>query len=586
MKKYIILVFVLALLFACNDDYLETVPQTSITEKNFFQNENDLQTYTYQFYDYLSASYWDRPSDNTTVEKGSIQDLLLGTVNADNIGGWSWENLRVINYFLDNYQNATGDESAINKYGALGRFIRAKFYIDKVKTYSDVPWYSHAINTDDEDMLYKARDTRELVVDSIIGDLEFATEYLTDESSKTLISKWAAYAELARFCLYEGTFRKYHKGESDLHVTKEPEYFLNKAIDASNAVMQSGNFSIYSTGNIYEDYNDLFNGEADLSSNPEIIMYLDYEDDKREHGAELVLDFENGVSRSMADSYLYTDGNFVPKSKTDVTELGDAFTERDPRMIQSLFYPGYILPTATTPYKLSINKTGGYGQIKFLPKEKGMHWSGYMTVYTDLPLYRYAEVLLTYAEAKAELGEITQEDLDKTVNLLRDRVQVGHLHMAPAIDPVLEEINSGITSSQKAELLEIRRERRVELFAEGFRYDDMMRWKLGKIFEKPQQGIYVPESGLVDMTGNGSPDYFISDSESNEPADLPAGTTILITTSDDSPVYLEYGTYGHIMFKFEKDGVGTFVEPKYYYRPVPTSQIVLNPNLEQIFGWD
>ncbi len=586
MKNNIIFLFIIALLFACNDNYLEKFPQTNISEKNFFQNAGDLQTYSYQFYDYLGASYWDRPSDNTTVEKESVRGLLLGTVTADNIGGWSWSRLRSINYFLDNYKNAIGDINEINKYGAMGHFARAKFYIGMVKTYSDVPWYSNVISNDDEEMLYKARDPRELVVDSIIADLEFATQYLTDENSKTLLSKWAAYAELGRFCLYEGTYRKYHKGETDLHITKQPEYFLDKAITASEAIIESGKFSIYSKGKAFEDYSDIFNGGTDLAINPEIIMFLDYEDDKREHGAELVLDFENGVSRSMADSYLDINGKFLPESVTDTTQLKDVFTNRDPRMKQSLFYPGYILPSGTTQTKLSVTKTGGYAQIKFLPKEKGKHWEGYMTVYTDLPLYRYAEVLLINAEAKAEEGKVTQGDLDLTVNALRDRVGVGHLHMAPPVDPVLDDINKGITSSQKAELLEIRRERRVELFAEGFRYDDMMRWKLGKIFEEAQQGIYVPPSGLVDITGNGTPDYFISDSGANKPADLPAATTILITTSDDSPIYLENGNSGHIMFKIERDGVGIFIEPKYYYRPVPTSQILLNPNLKQIFGWD
>ncbi len=585
--KNIISIFILALLFACNDAYLERFPQTSISEKNFFKSATDLRTYSYQFYDYLGAAFMDRPSDNVTVEKGGIQSLLLGTVTADNAGGWgSWGTLRAINFFLDNYKNAQGDAGEIKKYGAMGRFARAKCYMDMVRTYSDVPWYSHVVKDDDTQMLFKPRDTRELVVDSIIADLEFATANLTNESSKTLLSKWAAYTELSRFCLYEGTYRKYHSGETDLHVVKSSDYFLTKAINAAEAVMESGNFSISSKGNPFEDYGDLFNGGTELNINPEIIMYIDYEDDKREHGSRLVLDFENGISRTMADSYLYTNGTFVPKSVTDVTPLEQVFTNRDPRMKQSLYFPGYILPSDPIPYKISINKTGGYGQIKFIPKVKAKHWEGFYSCYTDLPLYRYAEVLLNYAEAKAELGQLSQADLDKTINLLRDRVGVGHLSMNPPIDPVNEAINKGITSKQKAELLEIRRERRVELFAEGFRYDDMMRWKLGKIFEQPQQGIYVPSTGMVDVTGDGEADYFISDSESKKPADLPDNVSVLITTSDDSPVYLENGNYGHIMFKFEQKGIGTFIEPKYYYRPIPTSQMLLNKNLKQIFGWN
>lgn len=586
MKK-IYSIFILALLFACNDDFLQRFPQTSIAQENFFKSTTDLRTYSYQFYDYLGASYMDRPSDNVTVEKGGIQSLMLGSVTADNAGGWgSWGTLRAINFFLDNYKKAEGDAGEIKKYGAMGRFARAKCYTGMVRSYSDVPWYSHVVKDDDTEMLFKPRDIRELVVDSIIADLEFATANLTNETSKTLLSKWAAYTELSRFCLYEGTYRKYHSGETDLHVVKSADYFLNKAVSAAEVVMKSGNFAISSKGKPFEDYGDLFNGGTELNTNPEIIMYIDYEDDKKEHGSRLVLDFENGISRTMADSYLYTNGTFVPKSVTDVTPLEKVFVDRDPRMKQSLYFPGYILPSDEIAYKISINKTGGYGQIKFIPKVKAKHWEGFYSCYTDLPLYRYAEVLLNYAEAKAELGQLNQADLDKTINAIRDRVGVGHLLMSPAIDPVNEAINKGITSKQKAELLEIRRERRVELFAEGFRYDDMMRWKLGKIFEQPQQGIYVPSSGMVDVTGDGKVDYFISDSESKKPTDLPDNVSVLITTSDDSPVYLENGNNGHIMFKFEQKGIGTFIEPKYYYRPIPTSQMLLNKNLKQIFGWN
>ncbi|MCY1721428.1 RagB/SusD family nutrient uptake outer membrane protein [Prolixibacteraceae bacterium Z1-6] len=586
MKK-IYLIFIVALFFACNDEHLDRFPQTNITEKNFFNNITDLKTYTYQFYDYWGTTYWDRPSDNTTIEKGSMRGLMLGSVTADNYGGWgksAWSRLRSINYFLGNYSNADGDEDEKKRYAAMGHFARAKDYIEKVQTYSDVPWYSTVLETTDED-LYKPRDTREMVVDSIINDLEMATAHLKDESKKTLLSKWAAYTELARYCLYEGTYRQYHAGETDLHVTKQPAYFYNKAIEAATAVMESGKFSIH-TGNIDEAYSDLFNGGTNLESSPEIIMYIDYEDDKREHGAELVLEFENGISRSMADSYVKSDGAFMTTSETQTLELNDAFTNRDPRMKQSLFYPGYTLPETGNPHKLAINKTGGYAQIKFMPKERSTHWDGYATVHTDLPLYRYAEVLLIYAEAKAELGQLTQEDLDKTVNLLRDRVGVAHLKMNPPVDPVQEELYPNVTSAQKAEILEIRRERRVELFAEGFRYTDMMRWKIGKLFEKPQRGIYVPSTGLVDVTGDGVPDYFISDDGSNMPVDLPSETTVYLSDDSNVSLFLEYGKSGHIMLKLEQGNIGTFAEPKLYYRPIPTSEILLNPNLEQLFGWN
>jgi len=581
--KYIYFILLVILLTACNDDYLEKYPQTEISEKNFFNNTTDLETYTYQFYDYLGASYLDRPSDNTTIEKGSMRSLMLGSVTADNAGGWgksSWSRLRSINYLLDNYNKAEGDQGQKNKFAAMGHFSRAMFYIGKVNSFSDVPWYNSVLTTDNEEELYKARDTRELVIDSIIKDLEYATMNLHDEGDKTIISKWTAYAQLARLCLNEGAFRQYHASEGDLHVNKAPEYFYNKAIEATNAIIGSGKFSIQS-GN----YGDYFNGVVDLASSPETIMYLDYEDQKRTHGSDLVLDFENGISRSMADSYLKLDGTYMTLNETQALEINDAFTDRDPRMIQSLFYPGYVLPSIGLPYKLPITKTGGYAQIKFLPKEKDTHWDGWYTVHTDLPLYRYAETLLIYAEAKAELGQLTQTDLDMTINELRSRVGIAPLNMNPPVDPTQEILYPNISSPQKAELLEIRRERRVELFAEGFRYTDMMRWKVGKIFEKPQKGIYVPPSGLVDMTGDGEPDYFISDDGSNMPSDLPDDITILLTEEETIPIFLEFGQSGYIMFKIEQTNIGSFVEPKYYYRPIPTGEILLNPNLTQLFGW-
>lgn len=590
MKKILLISisFILVLLVSCNDKFLDRAPQTNLTDQNFFTSISDLQTYTYQFYDYWAPSYWDIPSDNTTFEKGSIKSLLLGSVTPDNSGGWSWGQLRTINYFIKNYKRASGDPLSVNHYGAMGRFARAKFYIDMVKTFSDVPWYSKDLATNDPE-LYKGRDTREMVVDSIISDLDFATKNLFDISHKTLISKWVAYAELSRFCLYEGTFRKYHAGEKDLHVTKTSDYFFNKAIAASDAVMASGKFSISNTGKPAEDYANLFNGGTDLNANSEVLMYTHYEKGKRTHGAELVLQFQNGISRTMADTYLYTDGKFVPKSVTDTLQFKDFFKNRDLRLKQSIMFPGYIQPNeAPTPHKLPISKTAGYGQIKFMPKDKGSNWDGYMTVTTDLPLYRYAEVLLINAETKAELGTLTQTDLNNTINKLRARAGMPNLNMAPPVDPVLAALYSNVITSQKAEILEIRRERNVELFAEGFRYDDLMRWKLGKIFELQQQGVFVPASGFVDYTNDGIPDYFITNDASKIPANITTtypGITVENTSNSGLSYYLEFGDHGHVMFKGEKTGLGTFIEPKYYYRPVPTSQIILNSNLKQIFDW-
>ena len=208
----------------------------------------------------------------------------------------------------------------------------------------------------------------------------------------------------------------------------------------------------------------------------------------------------------------------------------------------------------------------------------------------DYPVIRYAEVLLTYAEARAELNELTQSDLDNTINLIRDRAGMPHMLLSPQADPALQEAFPGVSPL----LLEIRRERRVELVFEGFRFDDLMRWKAGKLLEKEPEGLYFPGLGKYDLTGDGIEDIYLIPSDANIPAEADKETNSLgeklvyyrTGSIDDvnATVYLREGTKGNILTI--KD-MGTFQEPKYYYRPVPKHEMDLNPNLgPQLFGWE
>ena len=123
-----------------------------------------------------------------------------------------------------------------------------------------------------------------------------------------------------------------------------------------------------------------------------------------------------------------------------------------------------------------------------------------------IPIIRYAEILLINAEAKAELGILTQNDLNATVNLLRSRVEMPEMTINVPIDPALEALYPSVSGALKNVILEIRRERRVELACEGFRYDDTMRWAAGSIYERPFEGVYLPGFGVYDCTGDGVPD--------------------------------------------------------------------------------
>ena len=299
------------------------------------------------------------------------------------------------------------------------------------------------------------------------------------------------------------------------------------------------------------------------------------------------------MSRSLADSYLKSDG--TPITEADRTKtFVDMFTDRDPRMAETIMYPGFINEgdNSTLPTKIVLDY-GGLGQIKFLPRTDATY-GGWGENITDLPIIRYAEILLINAEAKAELGILTQNDLNATVNLLRSRVEMPEMTINVPIDPALEALYPSVSGALKNVILEIRRERRVELVFEGFRFDDLMRWKAGKLLEKEPEGLYFPGLGKYDLTGDGIEDIYLIPSDANIPAEADKETNSLgeklvyyrTGSIDDvnATVYLREGTKGNILTI--KD-MGTFQEPKYYYRPVPKHEMDLNPNLgPQLFGWE
>ncbi|MBI6118015.1 RagB/SusD family nutrient uptake outer membrane protein [Salegentibacter maritimus] len=593
MKKILLYISALALLLqGCEDDFLDRIPETDITGENFFNNPKDLETYTNEFYDYLGVSTSDYSTDNMAqYSQGSeLEDKLRGTISPETVnGGWNWAQLRNINYLLTNYREAEGDKSEINHYVGIAKYFRARFYIAKIKRFGSVPWYSKPIETGDENLLYKPNDSRELVVDSIMSDLEFAVKHINESSDKTRLSKWAVMAELSRFCLYEGTFRKYHDEIS----IDDSERFLNRAASAANEIISSGNFSLYSTGNASEDYRNLFAME-NQSSNPEAIMYLDYNSSERTNQNGVVFDYYWGLSKSLADSYLMADGtSFTASVNNEQKSITEIFKNRDPRMAQTIMAPGYTRPGSPSAFVTRLSY-GGYNQIKFWPKEENK--LGWQRSYNDLMIYRYSEVLLNYAEAKAELGIIAQADIDKSINKLRDRVGMPHLDIASAnssLDPALVKQYPNIEGENQGLILELRRERRVELACEGFREQDMYRWKAGTTMAKPQFGIYISELGEHDVTGDGIPDIAVLNSpdETSPINDVPDSVkstlAIYYLNEEGAPtdLYLSNGNQGFIGFNQDNNVPKSFIEPQYYYYPIPLNELVLNPNLEQPTGW-
>jgi hypothetical protein len=584
MKKYILISCVLVFSFlSCSEDFLDKYPTTDISEPVFFNSIKDLETYTNGFYDYMSASSRDYSTDDQTrySEGDQLASKLKGLMTSSNSGSWSWSSLRNVNYFLDKYKKVVGPEADINHFVGFARYTRARIYIGKIKANGMAPWYDKPLETSDEELLYKGHDTREFVVNKIMEDLEFAAEHCYANTSREKISKWAVLSEISRFCLYEGSYRKYHTelGLSDYNS------FFTKAADASMQLMNSNKYAIYSTGKIDKDYNDLFKSE-DLSSNPEVILQLDFDKTLgKTHG--VVVDYYWGLTKSLADSYLMTDGTkFTDVTNFDKKTYSEVFANRDPRMKQTFMSPGYIKPNTTS--ELLVRATyGGYTQQKFLHDDKdNSQWDAP----TDMALYRYAEILLNYAEAKAELGTITQTDIDKTIKLIRNRVNIPNLNMTAANvnpDAIQASYYPNVTGANKGVILEIRRERRIELACEGFRETDMYRWACGTTLAKAQFGMYVPAFGGIDVTGDGTPDIAIlnSPTETGPIAALPNKDSLIKYYLSDGGFYLTEGDHGFIGMNSDISLPKSFIEPKYYYYPIPNSAIVVNPNLTQPPGW-
>jgi hypothetical protein len=583
------------LVASCNDSFLERLPETEIGADSYFNTEADLKMYCYGLintpgYDYTADAGTD---DQATTDNVEIKNIMTSTnpTSATITSGWTWERLYDINFFLEHCTKAAVSADVLAHYQGIARYYRANFYMEKVKRYSDVPWYDKTLTTNDAD-LYKSRDSRDSVITKIFEDYKFAAENVKVNQAKGSIDKWIVLATMARNALYEGTYRKYH---DELNLQSTAGTYLNIAVDAVSTIMESGNFHLYNTGNPGSDYFTLFNS-LDLSTNPEMIQAHYYDKATASNGFWAYM-FGNYIpcpTKALVQSYLMSDGSYYSAQPGYQTkQFVEEFKNRDPRIYQTLAYPGWVLsnPMTYAPgagiYVQNLNKNfSGYHQIKGFINNKDNNY--YLSV--DYPTIRYAEMLLTYAEAKAELGILSQDDLNKTINLIRARAGMPNMLLNLQADPVLQAAFPSVSPV----LLEIRRERRVELAFEGFRFDDLMRWKAGKLLEKEPEGIYFPGLGKYDLTGDGVPDIYLIPSSESIPAEADKEVNSLgqklvyyktgSIDDNDATVYLEGGTSGNILTI--KD-MGTFIEPKDYYRPVPKKQIDLNPKLgPQLFGWE
>lgn len=587
----------MSLLIACSscDNLLDLEPKSQISQVDYFKDETDLQMFSNTFYNnLLDKEPYDDQSDLYVQQ--NLSDEMLGgtkrTVPASG-GGWSWGDLRKMNTLLE-YADQCNSVSAATKYKAVTRFFRAYFYFEKIKRFGDVPWYDTELGSDDES-LYKARDSRELVMTHMIEDIDYAIENLPSKTEETSnpyrVTKGAALALKAQFCLYEGTYRKYQGVQLDGH---DYNYYLQLCAEAAQQLMDRNEYKLYTTGNPNKDYLTLFSEEDANTDEYIFAIKFDYGLGIYHNATAHTLvptQGRPGLTRKMVNMYLMKDGTaFTDQTGWQEMTFVEETKNRDPRLAQSIRTPGYtrINSTKVLAPDLSVSVTG-YQPIKFVqdPSASGGNVDRNDRSTCDLPVYRYAEVLLNYAEAKAELGTLTQSDLDKSVNLIRQRAGMPSLNMNTANanpDRYLSSAETGYTNvsgNNKGVILEIRRERAVELSQEGFRFDDLVRWKAGTCFDQAIYGMYFPGPGSYDLSGNGKVDIILYTSDQAKPsADsgvlvYKIGTDILLTESNKGYV-----------FYHKNITRTTFNEGRDYLYPIPTNERSLNPNLTQNPGWD
>ena len=616
MRKHTIILLAIASVFAvsCNlDEVLTLHPESQLTPDAYFKTEEDLRLFSNTFYNnLLDKEPFDKESD--VFVKVNPSDLIRGgndrTVPTSG-GGWSFTNLRKMNTLLANIHNCE-DEKAVVEYTALVKFWRAYYYADMVRKFGDVPWIDHEIGSADAD-LYNPRDTRETVLQHMIEDIDEAIENLPGKASAPQtayrVNKYTAMFLKAQFCLFEGTFRTYHSDPAPFEgsytaadgSTHDWQYYLTLAAEAADELMESKAYKLFSTGKPNADYLTLF--EEDNANTDEIILAVNYDKDlgikhdcSREVANQPVARY--GMTKKMVDMYLMADGSrFTDKPGWNVMPFADEVADRDPRLAQTIRTPGYSWKTP------GVSKDGpefkycqtGFHSIKFIQSyDKKTYYSDQS--YNDMPVYRYAEVLLTYAEAKAELGTLTQSDIDKSIKLLRDRVGMPNLDMAAANatpDPYLMSAETGypnVDGANKGVILEIRRERAIELFQEGYgRYFDLMRWKAGYCLNQPFYGMYIPGPGAYDF-GDESKYTFYTGSSSA------AGTKYMIydpaageQTSGDEIFYLVNPNTGESATSGVRDALKgvphSFDENKHYFYPLPEKELQLNKNLKQNPYW-
>jgi len=579
--------------FSSCSDFLDREPITKPEAGNFLTGAIQVENYINGLYMTLpSFSKFglgvrseEKNSDNIIAEK---YDARLHGQNNQFSGASDWQtgyqNLRKVNYFFHNYKvpEAQENEDVLSLKGEA-YFLRAYWHFDLLKKFGSIPvmdafWDENATIAG----LQIPAKTRNEVARFILSDLVEAKNLLHSRGkySGIRINKEAAMVLAMNVALYEGTWEKYHSSDDFASSTNESNYFLGEVINWGNELFGCG-IDLYKTGqNPGDAFAALFNSK-DLSGMGEVLLWRKYSSDEgvfHDVNGNLkagVVDSEGaaGITQSLVDNYLNADGTFIDPTNEKFKDFKETFEGRDPKLIQTVMNEGAKFASAITATPMHLEeytdekkntisppKLAGDGNTRSLT---GYHIRlGIDTTFvsgngeTALPIIRYAEGLLAYAEAAAELEMWSDDIANKTLKALRERAGVKYL--APAKDANFTDFGYTLTPV----LQEIRRERRSELALQGFRLDDLMRWKADKlIVGKRGKGAYVGDESILFKSYSPDNQKRIRERltlDDNKWADPMAGT-------------LPSG------YQFHAD--------RDYLLPIPPSELELNKKLKQNPKW-
>ena len=578
----------MAVVFIACTKNLDQPPQDQISNSQYWKTAQDLESYTIQFYALF-------PNFRTL---GSIApDFFLGNIGRDAVfgsdhqimatptpqlngtrtatisgGNWNWTGIRSVNIFFENYQKVNDVPDNINHFVGEAHFFKAWLYFEKVRLFGDVPWYTNSMLIDDP-VLYKARTKRTEVVDSILWHLDRATEKLKLRKDATgnnnRLSKEVALIFKSRVALFEGSWQKYHAGTPFATVGAAPNKYFQAAVDAVTELQIPNKYTvgITNTGKPASDYNSLFNS-TNLVGNTEVALWTKFDRTQAtfSHNFQIYVTSSTNqvsVTYQLVQNYLAKTGLAYDYGAVASTLKGSAFlnkigTDCDPRLSQVIWIPGQTMwnnsggtVLFTKPFLDGAgqrrNSTGfqlNKGVDPNDPTAGGVQ--GFSTsCETGAVIFRYAEALLNYAEAKLELGQAP--DYSTSLNLLRSRAGMPNFGVIADANR-LKYADWGYSVTD--ELNEVRRERAVELACEGFRYDDWRRWRAHKLFlaKRPLGFPYLPSEYAANIVVPTNPDGLVD----------PFKTIITGYNFNVGRDYLE---------------------------SIPINERTLNPNLTQNPGW-